>query len=222
VRLDRLVVQAFRGYPGRVEIVTAGELVLLHGSNGSGKTSLTEAFEWALYGTVVRRRRSKTPGEYRGWSWLRSAHADEDVPTLVEAELRSATGDRYIIRRELVGREPILTINGTPAADISAIGLRTEEAFRPFLGQCEIQALIDSSQVDRWQQLSAILGFGGFSEMRLRLQRMRTDLYHDPRVEAIRERTRIAVRPLRQPGEDHRAAYGPGRSRHDPEGRQGM
>ena len=49
MRLERITVQAFRGYPSRADVVLSGNVVLLAGENGTGKTSLTEAFEWALF-----------------------------------------------------------------------------------------------------------------------------------------------------------------------------
>lgn len=202
MKLERITLQAFRGYPGRVDVVLSGDIVLLYGDNGAGKTSLTEAFEWALFGTIVRKARSKTPSEYKGWSWLRSAHAADDVQTFVEVELVDEKGARHVMRRELDGRQASLTVDGRPAESVEALGLRTEDAFRPFLGQCEIQALIDSEQQDRWEQLSAILGFGEFGRARARLQRLRTSTDHDPHVKRVRELATRAVQPLTAVGAD--------------------
>jgi DNA repair exonuclease SbcCD ATPase subunit len=75
MRLERIAVQAFRGYPSRTEVVLSGDVVLLAGENGTGKTSLTDAFEWALFNSIVRKERSKTRGEYQGSGWIRSVHA---------------------------------------------------------------------------------------------------------------------------------------------------
>jgi hypothetical protein len=136
VRLERISLQAFRGYPSRTDVLLSGNVVLLFGENGTGKTSLTEAFEWALFGSVVRKERSKTRGEYQGVSWLRSVHAAPDVETFAEVTL-SKGEQRHVIRRRLVGNATELTIDGKPAADVRVLGLRTEDAFRPFLGQCE-------------------------------------------------------------------------------------
>jgi DNA repair exonuclease SbcCD ATPase subunit len=202
MKIERITVQAFRGYPGRADVVLGGDVVLLSGENGTGKTSLTEAFEWVLFGTIVRKARSKTPGEYRGWGWVRSVHANRGLPTFAEVELVTGKGRRHIIRRELSGNSYELTIDGQAAEDITRLGLRIEDAFRPFLGQCEIQALIDSEQQDRWEQLSAILGFGSFGQARQRLQRMRTDANHDVRVERTREIAQRTVQPLTAEGED--------------------
>jgi energy-coupling factor transporter ATP-binding protein EcfA2/uncharacterized coiled-coil protein SlyX len=201
MRLEQISVQAFRGYPGRTDIVLAGDIVLLRGENGTGKTSLTEAFEWALFGTIVRKERSKTRGEYQGSSWIRSVHAPSDLETFAEIILVDGA-KRHVVRRTLVGTASELTIDGEPAASVRPLGLRTEDAFRPFLGQCEIQALIDSEQQSRWEQLSAILGFSGFGQLRERLQRLRTDTDGDERVRRLRERVVRAVQPLTPAGQD--------------------
>jgi hypothetical protein len=206
MRVERITAQAFRGYPGRVDIVLGGDVVLLFGENGTGKTSLTEAFEWALFGSIVRKARSKTPGEYRAWAWIRNVHAEPEMMTLAEVELVDEDGHHHVVRRQLDGNATVLTVDGAAATDITALGLRTEDAFRPFLGQCEIQALIDSEQQDRWEQLSSILGFGQFGEVRRRLQRMRTDADHDDRVQRTREISQRAVQPLTREGTDPLAA----------------
>lgn len=57
-------------------------------------------------------------------------------------------------------------------------------------------ALIDSEQQDRWEQLSAILGFGEFGRARARLQRLRTTTDHDSHVKRVRELATRAVQPL--------------------------
>ena len=202
MRVSRLVAQAFRGFPARVEVVLTGDVVLLYGENGAGKSSLTEAFEWCIFGAVVRKSRSKSPGEYGGWGWLRSVHSPPESATFVEVELVAADGASHVVRRDLVAGQPRLTIDGTPAEDIRGLGIPTEDALRPFLGQCEIQGLIDSGQQERWEQLSAILGFGAFGALRARLQRLRTNTDHDARVQAIRDAATRVVRPLVPEGED--------------------
>ncbi len=199
MRLERIVVQAFRGYPNRTEIMLSGDVVLLVGENGTGKTSLTEAFEWVLFGSIVRKERSKTRGKYQGSAWIRSVHAPADSETFAEVTLIK-NGNRHVVRRRLVGNRTELTIDGFPASDVGGLGLQTEDAFRPFLGQCEIQALIDSEQQNRWEQLSAILGFAGFGQLRERLQRLRTDTDRDERIKRLRERVTRAVQPLTPAG----------------------
>ena len=201
MKLEQISVQAFRGYPSRADVVLSGDVVLLAGENGTGKTSLTEAFEWALFGSIVRKERSKTRGEYQGSSWIRSVHAAAEVDTYAEITL-TENGTPHVVRRTLVGTTTELTVDGNLVSDVRVLGIRTEDAFRPFLGQCEIQALIDSEQQSRWEQLSAILGFAGFGQLRERLQRLRTDTDGDERIKRLRERVTRAVQPLTPAGGD--------------------
>src|SRR3954462_1861280 len=102
MRLEHITVQAFRGYPTRADVVLSGDVVLLTGENGTGKTSLTEAFEWALFGSIVRKARSKPRGEYQGHSGIRSVHAAPDLETYAEVTLIK-DGERHVIRRALAG-----------------------------------------------------------------------------------------------------------------------
>src|SRR5215210_6731496 len=54
--LQSLTVEAFRGFNQRATIDLSGSAVLLRGPNGSGKTSLFDAFQWLLLGDVDRLR----------------------------------------------------------------------------------------------------------------------------------------------------------------------
>jgi hypothetical protein len=101
-----------------------------------------------------------------------------------------------------LGKEAVLTIDGKRAENVQALGLRTEDMFRPFLGQCEIQAVIDSEQKDRWEQMSSLLGFGEFGAARQRLQRLRSDSDREERVVSAREISSRAIQPLTPAGED--------------------
>lgn len=107
MRLERITVQAFRGYPSRADVVLSGGVVLLAGENGTGKTSLTEAFEWTLFDSIVRKERSKTRGEYQGSSWIRSVHAAPELETYAEVTLLK-DGKRHVVRRTLVGNTSVL------------------------------------------------------------------------------------------------------------------
>ena len=54
MRLQSAVIEGFRGFVNRVEIDLAADVVILHGPNGVGKTSLLDAVLWALTGRIER------------------------------------------------------------------------------------------------------------------------------------------------------------------------
>lgn len=65
MRLLQLGIRNFRSYGNNLQTVDfrsdGGELILLSGSNGAGKSSLQEAVEFALYGVVRGKNRSRVP-----------------------------------------------------------------------------------------------------------------------------------------------------------------
>ena len=54
MRLQSAVIEGFRGFVNRVEIDLAADVIIIHGLNGVGKTSLLDAVLWALTGRIDR------------------------------------------------------------------------------------------------------------------------------------------------------------------------
>jgi DNA repair exonuclease SbcCD ATPase subunit len=54
MRLQSAVIEGFRGFVDRVEIDLAADVIIIHGPNGVGKTSLLDAVLWALTGRIDR------------------------------------------------------------------------------------------------------------------------------------------------------------------------
>lgn len=52
ISLEKLEIEAFRGFAARLEINLASDAILVTGPDGLGKTSLTDAITWALTGTL--------------------------------------------------------------------------------------------------------------------------------------------------------------------------
>lgn len=59
-RLTSLSVENFRSIRGRIDVELDAPVILIHGANGSGKTSLLSALELGLTGSVNSLLRSKT------------------------------------------------------------------------------------------------------------------------------------------------------------------
>lgn len=201
MRLRSISAQAFRGIRDRVEVVVDGDAALVYGENGSGKTSLAEAFEWVLYGTVARKMRSASPSEFSGWRWIRSVHAQEEVPTVAEVQLVGNDGVVRVVTRSVDGRGERLTIDGREVRDLASAGIPVS-APKPALAQCEIQLLLHSEQLQRWQELSSLLGLGGLGALRRRLQEMRMASERHPMVIAARTTATRLVLPLTPRGSD--------------------
>lgn len=57
-QLTELVISNFRSIKGQISIPLDAPIVLIHGANGAGKTSIASALELALTGDVAALRRS--------------------------------------------------------------------------------------------------------------------------------------------------------------------
>ncbi len=202
MKISRISAQAFRGFPGIVNFYLSDGVTVIYAPNGSGKTSLSEAFEWTLYGEVARKIRSKTQGEF-GQEFLRSVHAKPQDETWAEVELIKDDGTHIVLRRVMKkGGDTILYADNLEIGTIEQIGINTGLSFRPCLGQSEIKAFIDTEPKERWKQISAILGLGGFEQVRDRLMKLKTDTDKMPNVLRTREAARRAVAPLTPQGQN--------------------
>ncbi|KRE37017.1 hypothetical protein ASG73_11945 [Janibacter sp. Soil728] len=107
MRLHRLTATAFGPFAGTIDLdleeISSSGLFLIHGATGAGKTSLLDAICFALYANV--------PGDRLSTS-LRSQHAEESAPTIVELELTLA-GRRLRIRRRPAHERPKKRGTGT-------------------------------------------------------------------------------------------------------------
>jgi hypothetical protein len=158
--------------------------VVLHGPNGFGKTSLTEAVEWLLYGKTKRRERGETLSQRDYQGSYRNAHAPAGSTTSVEAVLRSSTGVEFEVRRDLeVGLRNLETsqtfVNGNPAS-LTTIGLPTDEFFSPVIAQDSLQEFIHAKPKERRDKISAALGLDPLVRYKTAADKARTRFQSDP------------------------------------------
>lgn len=118
--LERLVVENFRQFRGRQEIVFADNrarnVTLVHAENGFGKTTLLNAFRWALHGDDGLTEDFEKPEEIINDVEARSNRDPNDVAATVELTFKHDR-ERITITRKLTlaqqradHRKPLLTV----------------------------------------------------------------------------------------------------------------
>ncbi len=102
-RLKEITISAFRGYNESQTIKLDNGVVLVKGSNGSGKSSLAEAIEWLFFDEISRRKKSLCKSEYSG-DFLRNLHSEKTQETFVElvAEIK---GVDITLKKKLLSPE---------------------------------------------------------------------------------------------------------------------
>ena len=166
MRIAQIRPQYFRAFGDCPPIVFNSSLTILYGGNGTGKSSLSEAIEWLLYGYTKRRRKgddySKT--EYKG-SYVNSNCPQGSAP-FVEADLLFGDGSFHTLRREIAlaksgipqDSESLLSLDGASVADLPSAGITLTEAHCPVIVQHGIQDFIHTRPIDRYRVISEALG----------------------------------------------------------------
>jgi energy-coupling factor transporter ATP-binding protein EcfA2 len=193
MRLLSLTVSNFRGFgTGSPTIPLAGDLVLLFGPNGFGKTSLAEAIEWLLYGTTRRRQRgdSYSKNEFEGC--FPNAHGG--APVEVSARVRLPGGTEHTIARSIPDPRhdtvSLTFINGRQEA-FDAIGLSKIEALHPVVAQHDLQSFIHSRPKERRDFISAALGLEEITALKTALDGSRKAFAGTPPAAVEAARTKL-------------------------------
>ena len=141
--IDSLRVQGVRGIRGPITLSLAGKSLLLHGDNGTGKSSLDRALRWALL--------------------------DEGAPT---ADAPFTTEESYRRHIEVAADYPSVRVTFTDGSlvEVAAGSVSTQKdgaalraAFRaatPFLRRTELLDVLSSRPTDRFRYFESFLGLG--------------------------------------------------------------
>jgi len=99
VRLSRIRAAGFRGICGVLDVAIPAGFLVVTGRNGTGKTTLCDAIEYALTGTIERYRgRSEAQESLDEYVWWRGDGSADDH--FVELELTTDVGETIYVRRD--------------------------------------------------------------------------------------------------------------------------
>jgi len=169
--IDRLRIEAFRGFRDVREFDLSASAVIVTGPNGTGKTSFFDALQWALLGRLERLEglRSRRNVEHVVNQYRLGRKAS------VEVELGLSTGS-VIVRR--TGDQGGSTLELERPGGASLFGEEAESELRRILlpnselslesalttsglmQQDVLRGVLEAKPADRYRQLSTVLGLG--------------------------------------------------------------
>lgn len=193
MRLKRIRPHFFRCFGATDWIDLSSDLVLLHGPNGYGKTSLVEALEWVLHGRAKRRERGieKSTVDYR--NYYRNIHAPQDEPTYIELLVEHPSKGDVTLKRLLSpgSDEGVSTtyINGSesPFSDLSLVF----DSFDPIIPQHSLQDFILAKPKERHTRISSALGLHNLVKFKDSISSARRRLQQSPPDEVIEAKSTI-------------------------------
>lgn len=99
MKIKRITIQGFRGFNEKQTIDLHDQLTLLYAPNSYGKTSISEALEWLLYGITSKVEKALSTEEYKGS--YRNLHLNESEPSFVNVVFLNKSGEEVTYMGEL-------------------------------------------------------------------------------------------------------------------------
>ena len=159
--LESVTVTGFRGIGPSCDLrLHPGPgLTLVVGRNGSGKSSIAEAAEFALTGDSLRWS-GKSLDWRRGW---RNLHTDADPRIHVRFRVDGKQQSRTVVvswsADDLGSAKTLVTVPGQEPKTLESLGWDSSiKAFRPFLSYNELSTMTEGRPVDRYKALAPMLG----------------------------------------------------------------
>ena len=183
--LESVAVTGFRGIGPtcKLDLRPGPGLTLVVGRNGSGKSSIAEALEFALTGDSLRWA-GKSLEWKNGW---RNLHAQDDPAITVELRV-DGEGKLRTVRvkwssAKLESAKTAVTVPGHGRQTLGSLGWNDAvRTFRPFLPYKELSTISEGRPIDRYNALAPMLGMEALQspienlrQARLSAERQRTD-----------------------------------------------
>jgi hypothetical protein len=194
MKLDKLTITGFRGIPGPLELDLGARVTVLHGANGTGKTSIVDAARVLLLGP---------PDRLKGVDLAcRGSGSEPEVIGVYGSETLRWRPDGVAARkgaRWVKEKAPIRLVGGPSRPNRSAVHLQHWLDGTRFLGRDTLARLVDedvdpSRRREVWAEL---MGLGGLST-ELRGRELLAQKLRAAAAEADRE---VAVLPpVARPG----------------------
>ncbi len=194
----------FRAFGDSDWIDLNASLVVLFGPNGFGKTSLTEAVEWLLYGKTKRRERGEALSQRDYHLSFRNAHAPEGEMTSVEGVFKRPDDSEVTLKRELLvgprGAESTRTFVDGAEGTFGDSGISEDEIYCPVIAQDGLQDFIHSRPKERRDKISAALGLVHLVRFKTAADRARSRFQADapPAVAQAQAATRVITAKMRR------------------------
>ena len=155
MKLKNITLRGFRGFNGERSILIHDRLTLISAPNSHGKTSISEGFEWLLYGFTSKVATAESKDEYK--DSYRNIHFLQPESPSVKVVVQDGSTETELLAI-LSGSDAVLRVDGQvvsawPFADA------LEKAPRPFILQHALKDLLLAAPVDRFNRFAALLGF---------------------------------------------------------------
>lgn len=157
MKIKRVKIAGFRGFNKKQELLFDDKLTIIYGPNSYGKTSISEALEWLLFGITSKVEVSASgKNEFKGT--YRNIHYPSDSTPFVESLIEQDNGESVSIRGELGDDDSITRFINDEIVDKWPWETPELRFYSPFILQHALQDLLLTSPSNRYSRFSKLLG----------------------------------------------------------------
>lgn len=155
MKIESLTATGFRGFNEKCLIDFHDKLTLICAPNSYGKTSISEALEWLLYGVTSKVQMADSKEEYKGS--YRNRHFPEALTPFVKAQFIDGAIE-VEFSGELTEEENIKRFVNGQGVDAWPLGQDASMIPRPFILQHALKYLLLVKPDERFQGFACLLG----------------------------------------------------------------
>jgi hypothetical protein len=161
MKLKEITIRGFRGFNDERSIPIHDRLTLISAPNSHGKTSISEGFEWLLYGFTSKVALADSKDEYKGS--YRNIHLLQPESPSVKVIMQEETFTRELLA-VLSGTDAVLRVDGkvVPSWPFAA---DLQKSPKPFILQHALKDLLLAAPVDRFNRFAMLLGFDELTQV---------------------------------------------------------
>jgi len=156
VKIKNITIQGFRGFNEKCNIDFHDRLTLIHAANSYGKTSISEALEWLLYGITSKVEKADSKEEYKGS--YRNCHLPESLTPFVKATFVDEKGNEIQFHGDLGEDETIHRFFNGQRVENWPLTQDISKVPRPFILQHALKYLLLVGPDERFQGFTHLLG----------------------------------------------------------------
>lgn len=155
MKIKSISIEGFRGFNEERTIDFHDRLTLIYGPNSYGKTSVSEALEWLIYGVTSKVEKADSKEEYRGS--YRNRHVSESLTPFVRLILIDE-GSEIELRGELAEDDFLRRFVNRSEVKEWPFSQSLSTAPRPFILQHALKYLLLVRPDERFQGFARLLG----------------------------------------------------------------
>ena len=156
MKIKNITIQGFRGFNEERTIDFHDHLTLIYAPNSYGKTSISEAFEWLLYGITSKVEKAYSKEEYKGS--YRNRHLPESLTPFVKATFMDDNGNETEFHADLTENEIIQRFVNGQEVESWPLTQHLSKVPRPFILQHALKYLLLVRPDERFQGFAHLLG----------------------------------------------------------------